>query len=180
MSGEPTIVKKYMCEPDRDQPLKAAKIPLKRSDIVRDMQSVEQAEPDLGRMVDNYSPTVERTLRVIEAIEHRLQDTRREIDEVQARRRALAREYSRLGGSLVSASKNLGQQINCIISDLEAGIPTGEFTADTPLEKSQATAKSLAESMPDVGGAADLDLATSGLPRPNESLGNHTKTPEKT
>jgi archaellum component FlaC len=142
----------YVEAPDGDEQLEAAKIPLKKKglDIASQMQSVKQAEPDLSSVVGN---SVEQTLSVIEAIEHTLQHKRKQIDEIQTRHEALAREYRRLGGSLASVNKDLAQQFSGIISDLET---------DIPIE------------------ASDLGLETSDLPPLPKFLGDHQKSSEQT
>jgi primosomal replication protein N len=110
--------------PDRDEPLEAAKIPLKHKglDIASQMRSVKQAKPDLASAVGNYSVSIEQTLSVIEAIEATLQHKRRQIEEIQTRQEALALEYRKLGRSLESETKDMAQQFAGFISDLETDI----------------------------------------------------------
>lgn len=141
----------YVEVPDGDEQLEAAKIPLKNKglDIASQMQSVKQGEPDLASVVGNYSASVEQTLSVIEAMEHTLQHKRKQIDEIQTRHEALAREYRRLNGSLASVNKDLAQQFSGIISDLET---------DIPIE------------------ASDLGLETSDLPPLPKFLGDHQES----
>ncbi len=110
--------------PDRDEPLEAAKIPLKHKglDIASQMRSVKQAKPDLASSVGNYSVSIEQTLSVIEAIEATLQHKRRQIEEIQTRQEALALEYRKLGRSLESETKDMAQKFAGFISDLETDI----------------------------------------------------------
>jgi primosomal replication protein N len=110
--------------PDRDEPLEAAKIPLKHKglDVASQMRSVKQAKPDLASSVGNYSVSIEQTLSVIEAIEATLQHKRRQIEEIQTRQEALALEYRKLGRSLESETKDMAQKFAGFISDLETDI----------------------------------------------------------
>jgi chromosome segregation ATPase len=165
---------------DRDEPLEAAKIPLKNKglDIASQMRSVKQAEPDLASAVGNYSASIEQTLSVIEAIEETLRHKRRQIEEIQTRQEALALEYRRLGGSLVSVSKDLAQQFAGIISDLETDIPSTDPPADNAPE-SDANAEPLVDSTHETGEASDLDLETSDLPPVPEFLGERQKQSEQ-
>ena len=104
------------------------------------MRSVKDAEPDLARAVGDYSASVEQTLGVIEAIEKTLLGKRRQIDEIQARQRVLAREYSDLGKSLQSATHDLAQQFARIISDLETDRPLTEPPVKKGLDVEAASA----------------------------------------
>lgn len=121
MTSEPASVISQLQEPDRGEPLEAAKIPLKHKglDIASQMLSVELAGPELASAVGNYSTSVDRTLSVIEAIEATLQRKRRQIEEIQARQEILALEYRQLGRSLDTATKDLADQFIDIIADLE-------------------------------------------------------------
>jgi chromosome segregation ATPase len=141
--------------PDRDEPLEAAKIPLKNKgmDIASQMRLVKKAEPNHASALGHYSPSVEQTLSVIEAIENKLQHKRRQIEEIQTRYEALALESREIGRTLESATKDLAQQFAGIISDLET---------DIPIE------------------ASDLGLETSDLPPLPKFLGDRQKPLEQT
>ncbi len=158
MTNEPASVISHLQEPDLGEPLEAAKIPLRTKglDIARQMQSVEQAGPDLASAVGSYSTSVDQTLGVIEAIEATLQQKRRQIEEIQARQEILALEYRQLGRSLDTATKDLAQQFADIITDLETD---------------KAIAKPPADSTPETDEASGLDLETSDLPPVPEFLG---------
>ena len=147
MMSEPASVISHLQEPDRDEPLKAAKIPLKHKglDIASQMRSVEQAGPDLASAVGNYSTSVDRTLGVIDAIEATLQRKRRQIEEIQARQEILALEYRQLGRSLDTATKDLAQQFIDIITDLETDKPAAEPPAEPPAEEAPETNATSAE-----------------------------------
>lgn len=198
MTSEPASVTSQRREPDRDEPLESAKIPLKYKglDIASQMRSVKDAEPDLARAVGDYSASVEQTLGVIEAIEKTLLGKRRQIDEIQARQRVLAREYSDLGKSLQSATHDLAQQFARIISDLETDRPLAEppvkkgpdveaasaaLPADPAVEPSAAKAPD-AEHKPtdkgpgESGKAPGLGLDASDLPPVPEFLGDRQRT----
>ncbi len=138
--------------PDRDEPLEAAKIPLKNKgmDIASQMRL---AEPNHASALGHYSPSVEQTLSVIEAIENKLQHKRRQIEEIQTRYEALALESREIGRTLESATKDLAEQFAGIISDLET---------DIPIE------------------ASDLGLETSDLPPLPKFLGDRQKPLEQT
>lgn len=125
MTSEPGSVTSKAPDPNQDDPLQSAKIPLKQKglDIASQMRSVAQAEPDLARAIGDYSSSVEQTLGVIEAIETTLQHKRRQIDVIQARQKVLAREYKELGKTLELATKDLARQFAGIIRDLEANLP---------------------------------------------------------
>ncbi len=183
--------------PDRDEPLEAAKIPLKNKglDIASQMQSVKQAEPDLARMVGNYSTSVEQTLGVIEAIETTLQQKRRQIEEIQARQEMLALEYRQLGRSLGTATKDLARQFADIITDLETDKPVAKAPADEARETSETGTETPADKAPETseisteppagstletGAASGLDLETSDLPPVPEFLGNRENHPDHT
>lgn len=163
--------------PDRDEPLEAAKIPLKNKgmDIASQMRLVKQAKPDLASAVGNYSVSIEQTLSVIEAIEATLQHTRRQIEEIQTREEALALEYRKLGRSLESETKDMAQQFAGFISDLETDIPIAEPPADKAPETSEASAEPLVDSTPETGEALDLGLETSDLPPVPKFLSDRQK-----
>ncbi len=178
MTSEPaSVTSHHLQEPDRDEPLEAAKIPLKNKglDIASQVQSVKQAEPDLAPMVGTYTTSVEQTLSVIKAIEHTLQHKRRQIEEIQTRHEALALEYRQLGRSLESETKDMAQQFAGIISDLETDIPIAKTPADNAPETSDISAETLADSTPETGEASGLDLETSDLPPIPECLGDRQK-----
>ncbi len=139
MTSEPASVISHLQEPDWEEPLKAAKIPLRNKglDIASQMQSVERAEPDLASAVGNYSTSVDQTLGVIDAIEATLQQKRRQIEEIQARQEILALEYRQLGRSLDTATKDLAQQFTDIITDLETDKAIAKPPADQVREKSE-------------------------------------------
>jgi chromosome segregation ATPase len=122
MTSEPASVISHLQEPDPGEPLEAAKIPLRTKSlgIASQMQSVEQAGPDLASAVGSYSASVDQTLGVIEAIEATLQQKRRQIEEIQARQEILALEYRQLGRSLDTATKDLAEQFFDIIANLES------------------------------------------------------------
>ncbi len=166
MTSEPASVTSHLQEVDLDEPRKVAKIPLKNKglDIASQMQSVEQAGPDLASAVGNYSTSVDQTLGVIEAIEATLQQKRRQIEEIQTRQEALALEYRKLGRSLESETKDMAQQFAGFISDLETDIPIAEPPADKAPETSEASAEPLVDSTPETGEALDLGLETLDLP----------------
>ncbi len=197
MTSEPASVTSHLREPDRDQPLEAARIPLKHKglDIASQMSSVKAAESDLARAVGTYSASVEHTLSVIEAIEQTVQRKRRQIDEIRARQDVLAREYRELGKSLDSAAKDLAQQFAGIIRDLEKDLPlagppadeapeSGANGAECPADKAQATsdtaAKPPAEDPPESAKASALDLDAADLPPVPEFLGDRHKPSNQT
>lgn len=207
MTSEPAGVTSHMREPDRDESQESAKIPLKYKglDIATQMRSVKQAEPDLARAVGHYSASVEQTLSAIGAIEKTLQNKRRQIDEIQARQQALAREYRDLGRSLESATKDLAQQFAAIIRDLESDLPvaeppaeeaaaagapemgapemgapaTGATGAEPPADKALETSEPghepPADGPPETAKAPALDLDTADLPPVPEFLGDRQK-----
>lgn len=202
MTSEPAGVTSHMREPDRDESQESAKIPLKYKglDIASQMRSVKQAEPDLARAVGHYSASVEQTLSAIGAIEKTLQNKRRQIDEIQARQQALAREYRDLGRSLEMATKDLAQQFAAIIRDLESDLPvaeppaeeaaatgapemgapaTGATGAEPPankaLETSEPGHEPPADGPPETAKAPALDLDTADLPPVPEFLGDRQK-----
>ncbi len=152
--------------PDRDEQLEAMKIVRKHKgwDTASRMRSVKQAEPDLARVVGNYSVSIEQTLSVIEAIEHTLQHKRRQIEVIQTRHEALALKYRKLGRSLESETKDMAQQFASFISDLETDIPIAKPPADKAPETSEASTEPPADSTPETGEALDLGLETSDLP----------------
>ncbi len=162
--------------PDRDEPLEAAKIPLKNKglDIASQMRSVKQAKPDLASAVGNYSVSIEQTLSVIEAIEATLQHKRRQIEEIQTRQEALTLEYRKLGRSLESATTDLAQQFAGFISDLETDIPSTDPPADNAPE-SDANAEPLVDSTHETGEASDSDLETLDLPPVPKFLSDRQK-----
>jgi hypothetical protein len=174
--------------PDRDEPLEAAKIPLKNKgmDIASQMRLVKKAEPNHASALGHYSTSVDQTLGVIEAIEATLQQKRRQIEEIQTRQEILALEYRQLGRSLDTATKDLAQQFADIITDLEtdkaiAKPPadkapgTNEPRAEPPSGKAAETnetgAEPPADSAPETDEASGLDLETSDLPPVPEFLG---------
>lgn len=139
MTSEPASVISHLQESDWDEPLEAAKIPLKNKglDIASQMQSVEQAGPDLASAVGSYSASVDQTLGVIEAIEATLQQKRRQIEEIQARQEILALEYRQLGRSLDTATKDLAEQFFDIIADLESNMAIAKQPAGQARETSE-------------------------------------------
>ena len=138
MTSEPASVISHLQEPDPGEPLEAAKIPLRTKglDIARQMQSVEQAGPDLASAVGSYSTSVDQTLGVIEAIEATLQQKRRQIEEIQARQEILALEYRQLGRSLDTATKDLAEQFFDIIANLESDMAIAKPPAGQARETS--------------------------------------------
>jgi len=157
MTSEPASVISHLQEPDPGEPLEAAKIPLRTKglDIASQMQSVEQAGPDLASAVGSYSTSVDQTLGVIEAIEATLQQKRRQIEEIQARQEILALEYRQLGRSLDTATKDLAEQFFDIITNLESDMaiakpPAGQ-TRETSVtsETSDAGAEPPADEAPE-------------------------------
>lgn len=150
MTSEPASLSNQGRNSDRDDPLDAAKIPLKQTglDIASQMRSVREAEPDLARAVGDYSTSVKQTLGVIEAIEETLQHKRKQIDEIQARQAVLAREYRELGQTLEQATKDLARQFTGIIRGLETNSPIAAQPA-------QASAKAT----PETGTAAPQPTA---------------------
>ncbi len=143
MISKPASVTNHLQEPDRDEPLEAAKIPLKNKglDIASQMRSVKQARPDLARMAGQFSTSVEQTLNVISAIEATLQHKRRQFEEIQARQEMLALEYRQLGGSLDTATKDLAQQFADTITDLETVEPVAKSPSDAAPETDKPVAK---------------------------------------
>jgi hypothetical protein len=125
MTSEPASLSNQGRDADRDDPLDAAKVPLKQTslDIASQMRSVKEAEPDLARAVGDYSTSVKQTLGVIEAIEETLQHKRKQIDVIQARQAALAREYRELGKTLELATKDLARQFTGIIHSPQSSRP---------------------------------------------------------
>ena len=203
MTSEPASVTSHLQEPDRGEPLEAAKIPLKHKglDVASQMQSVSRAESDLARTVGNCSTSVEQTLDVIEAIEATLQHKRRQIEEIQARQEILALEYWQLGRSLDTATKDLAQQFTDIITNLETDKPIAKPPADVAPKTSEmddtsaasaeapadcapgnvdASAESPAGSMPETGDASGLNLEASDLPPVPEFLGDRDNPPDHT
>ena len=138
MTSEPASVISHLQEPDLGEPLEAAKIPLRTKglDIASQMQSVEQAGPDLASAVGSYSTSVDQTLGVIEAIEATLQQKRRQIEEIQARQEILALEYRQLGRSLDTATKDLAEQFFDIIANLESDMAIAKPQAGQARETS--------------------------------------------
>jgi hypothetical protein len=191
MTSEPASATSHVQEPDRDDAGKAAKGPLdyKGFDIASQIRSVQQSEPDLARAVGNYAASVEQTLSVIEAIEETLQHKRRQIDEIQARQKVLAREYRELGESLELATKDLAQQFADIIRDLEADLPIakpsalaaadadpGNAAANPPAREATETRDAAdvppAGTAPKSDEASGLDLDPLNLPPVPEFLGD--------
>jgi hypothetical protein len=152
MMSKPASVTSHAQESIRDEPTEAAKIPLKGKglDIASQMQSVKQAEPDLAGAVGDYSTSVAQTLGVIEAIEATLQQKRRQIEEIQARQKVLAREYRQLGESLDTATKDLAEEFFEIIADLEANRPIAVPPTETAFEVCETHIEPLAETAPEV------------------------------
>ena len=109
MTSEPARVTSHHQESNLDEPMEAAKIPLKQRgvDIASQMQSVKQAEPDLTGSEGDSPASVDKALGVIAAIEATLQQKRGQIEEILARRDILALEYKQLGKSLAAATKDL-------------------------------------------------------------------------
>ena len=141
MMSEPASVTSHLQELDLDEPQEVAKIPLRNKglDIASQMQSVEQAGPDLASAVGDYSTSVDQTLGVIESIEATLQQKRRRIEEIQTRQETLALEYRQLGRSLDTATKDLAQQFADIITDLETDKAIAKPPADSTLETDEAS-----------------------------------------
>lgn len=187
-------------ESDQEEPPESAKIPLKHKgmDIASQIRSVKQAEPDLARLVGDYSASVAQTLGVIEAIEATLLHKRRQIDEIQARQKVLAREYRELGETLDRANRDLAHQFAGIIRDLEANLPlakpageaasqtSGSVTdkhADDAAETSgraaqppaQGAPDGASENAPETDEASGLDLDPTNLPPVPEFLGDPRK-----
>jgi chromosome segregation ATPase len=185
MTSEPASVISHLQEPDRDEPLGAAKIPLKHKglNIASQMRSVEQAGPDLASTVGSYSTSVDRTLSAIDAIESTLQRKRRQIEEIQARQEILALEYRQLGRSLDTATKDLADQFIDIIADLETDKPAAELpvepsadearetnaSAEKVPESSATSAESLAEEAPETN-ATSAEPPAEKAPETSEAL----------
>jgi uncharacterized phage infection (PIP) family protein YhgE len=176
MMSQPASVTSHLQELDLDEPQEVAKIPLRNKglDIASQMQSVEQAGPDLASAVGDYSTSVDQTLGVIEALEATLQQKRRQIEEIQTRQEILALEYRQLGRSLDTATKDLAQQFADIITDLETDKAIAKPPADQARETSETSgpiAEPPADSTPETDEASGLDLETSDLPPVPEFLG---------
>jgi hypothetical protein len=198
MTSEPASVISHLQEPDPGEPLEAAKIPLRTKglDIARQMQSVEQAGPDLASAVGSYSTSVDQTLGVIEAIEATLQQKRRQIEEIQARQEILALEYRQLGRSLDTATKDLAAQFFDIIADLKSDMaiakpPTGQARkssetsetsdagAEPPADEAPETNETKAEPPADSASetsAAIADAPADSAPETDEASGLDLET----
>ena len=198
MTSEPASVISHLQEPDPGEPLEAAKIPLrtKSLDIASQMQSVEQAGPDLASAVGSYSASVDQTLGVIEAIEATLQQKRRQIEEIQARQEILALEYRQLGRSLDTATKDLAEQFFDIIANLESDMAiakppagqaretsvtsvTSDAGAEPPADEAPETNETKAEPPADSASetsAAIADMLADSAPEIDEASGLDLET----
>lgn len=136
----------------------AVTIPLKPVglNLASETGAPPECDPEVVAVLGDYSTSVKRTLGVIEAMETTLQDKRAQIEEIQARQRALAQEYKELGRTLETASRDLAQKFSVIITDLETDRASGEPLAD----KASGS-----------GGISALDLDLADLPPVPEFLG---------